>query len=67
MTLEPYTPTSAINFLRSNPLATVKDAIDFAYGRWPKAPREVSAFMRDWLELYDRMREEQFESSSESI
>jgi hypothetical protein len=45
----------AVQFLRENPDATEADAIRFIRDRFPESPLSIAEFLRDWLQLRDRL------------
>jgi hypothetical protein len=47
--------TLAIQFLRDYPDATVREAIQFIRDQYPQSPLSVAEFLRDWLQLRDRL------------
>jgi hypothetical protein len=47
--------TLAIYFVRAHPNASIKEAIDYANDHFAESPSAVSAFVRDWLNLRDRL------------
>ena len=47
--------TLALQFLRDNPNATEEEAIRFIQERFPESPLSIAAFLRDWLQLRDRL------------
>jgi hypothetical protein len=45
----------AIQFLREYPDATEAEAIRFIRDRFPESPLSIAEFLRDWLQLRDRL------------
>ena len=47
--------TLAVQFLREHPDATETEAIRFIRDRFPESPLSIAEFLRDWLQLRDRL------------
>jgi hypothetical protein len=47
--------TLALYFLRAHPTASINEAIDYANEHFKDSPADISAFVRDWLNLRDRV------------
>jgi hypothetical protein len=47
--------TLTVQFLRERPNATEEEAIDFIRDRFPDSPLSIAEFLRDWLQLRDRL------------